>query len=80
MHRLFYDDNKDGGILSTLASVIKHFTLRYQPKWHAADVAETIHLTLRMLHRLSNAGEYAETLSRVTPLIGGRKDVEDNLG
>eukprot|EP00884_Botryococcus_braunii_P014003 jgi/Botrbrau1/22603/Bobra.176_1s0033.1 len=53
--RLFYDDNKDEGILPTLASVIKHFTLRYQPKWHAADVAETLHLTLRMLHRLSNA-------------------------
>ena len=39
-----------------LSRLIKGFNFRFQPRWHAVDLVETLHVVLGMLDRLAAAG------------------------
>ena len=57
--RLLHDDQKDSGLLPVLSRMLKNFSFRYQPRSHAAEIVEALHITLRLLERLSQKGECA---------------------
>ena len=56
MGRLLHDDQKESGLLPTVARLIKTFAARFQPKSHAGNLVRTMHLILRLLERLSSQG------------------------
>ncbi|KAK9830387.1 hypothetical protein WJX72_011470 [[Myrmecia] bisecta] len=51
--RLLHDDMKESGLLPVLGRLIKGFHYKFQPRSHAADLVEAIHVVLRMLDRLN---------------------------
>ena len=51
--RLLHDDQRESGLLSVLSRLVKGFSHRHQPRAHAADLVESIHVLLRLLERLS---------------------------
>ncbi|KAL4422339.1 hypothetical protein ABPG75_008536 [Micractinium tetrahymenae] len=53
--RLLHDDLKESGLLPVLARLIKGYNFRFQPRSHAVDLIETLHVVLGMLDRLSSA-------------------------
>ncbi|PSC68202.1 calcium-translocating P-type PMCA-type [Micractinium conductrix] len=53
--RLLHDDLKESGLLPVLARLIKGYNFRFQPRWHAVDLIETLHIVLGMLDRLSTS-------------------------
>lgn len=54
--RLLQDDQKDSGLLPVLARLVKGFSHRHQPRSHAGDLVESIHVVLRLLDRLCQPG------------------------
>ena len=54
--RLLHDDQKDSGLLPVLARLVKGFSHRHQPRSHAGDLVECIHVVLRLLDRLCQCG------------------------
>lgn len=49
-----------------LARLIKGYNFRFQPRSHAVDLIETLHVVLGMLDRLSSAGAQAARTPRCT--------------
>ena len=45
--------------VQVLARLIKGYNFRFQPRWHAVDLIETLHIVLGMLDRLSTSGVWA---------------------
>jgi hypothetical protein len=41
-----------------LSRLIKGYNFRFQPRSHAVDLVETLHVVLGMLDRLSSSGEW----------------------
>ena len=54
--RLLQDDQKESGLLPVLGRLVKAFSHRHQPRSHAGDLVESIHVVLRLLDRLCRAG------------------------
>lgn len=54
--RLLHDDQKDSGLLPVLSRMLKNFNFRHQPRSCAAEIVEALHVTLRLLERLSRQG------------------------
>ena len=54
--RLLHDDQKESGLLPVLGRLLKTYSFRHQPRSHAAEVVQAIHITLRLLERLSRQG------------------------
>ena len=54
--RLLHDDQKESGLLPVLSRLLKGFSFKHQPRSHAEDIVEAIHITLRLLERLSKQG------------------------
>ncbi|KAK9804992.1 hypothetical protein WJX73_009460 [Symbiochloris irregularis] len=52
--RLLQDDQRESGLLPVLARLIKGFSHRHQPRSHAGDLVECVHVVLRLLDRLCN--------------------------
>ena len=44
-------------MLQVLSRLIKGYNFRFQPRSHAVDLVETLHVVLGMLDRLSSSGE-----------------------
>lgn len=55
-NRLLHDDMKESGLLPVLARQMREYNHRHQPRSHAADLAEAVHIVLRMLDRLNRSG------------------------
>ncbi|KAL4855933.1 Protein timeless [Chlorella vulgaris] len=53
--RLLHDDLKESGLLPVLSRLIKGYNFRFQPRSHAVDLVETLHVVLGMLDRLTAA-------------------------
>jgi hypothetical protein len=45
-------------VLQVLSRLIKGYNFRFQPRSHAVDLVETLHVVLGMLDRLSSSGEW----------------------
>ena len=45
-------------MLQVLSRLIKGYNFRFQPRSHAVDLVETLHVVLGMLDRLSSSGEW----------------------
>ena len=54
--RLLHDDQKESGLLPVLSRLLKGFSFKHQPRSHAKEIVEAIHITLRLLERLSKQG------------------------
>ena len=48
---------QESGLLPVFGRLIKMFNHRWQPKSHAVDLVDTLHVVLRMLDRLNSQGE-----------------------
>lgn len=56
--RLLHDDTSDSGLLPVLKSLIKHYNSKFQSRHVAVELVETLHVVLRMLQRVCQAGVY----------------------
>ena len=54
--RLLQDDQKESGLLIVLSGALKQFDFRRQPRSHAATGVEAVHITIRLLQKLSSQG------------------------
>lgn len=57
--KLLHDDQKDSGLMPVLSRLIRGYNYRFQPRSHAIDLVETLHVVLCMLDRLASPGEGA---------------------
>ena len=55
--RLLHDDMKESGLLPVVGRLLKSFSFAFQPRSHAMDLVETLHVILRMLDRLNASGQ-----------------------
>ncbi|GAB4821374.1 hypothetical protein N2152v2_008420 [Parachlorella kessleri] len=53
--RLMHDDLKESGLLPVLSRLIRDYNFRFQPRSHAVDLVETLHIVLGILDRLNSA-------------------------
>ena len=66
--RLLHDDQKESGLLPVLARLIKQFDRKFQGREHANELAQCLHVVLRMLERLGKEGEsFREAFQRLLP-------------
>lgn len=54
--KLLHDDQKDSGLMPVLSRLIRGYNYRFQPRSHAIDLVETLHVVLCMLDRLASPG------------------------
>lgn len=54
--RLLHDDMKESGLLPVVGRLLKNFNFAYQPRSHAVDLVQALHIILRMLDRLNASG------------------------
>lgn len=54
--RLLHDDMKESGLLPVTGRLLKSFNFAFQPRSHAADLVQALHVILRMLDRLNTTG------------------------
>ncbi len=47
---------KESGLLPVVGRLLKNFTFAYQPRSHAVDLVQALHIILRMLDRLNASG------------------------
>lgn len=55
-YRLLHDDMKESGLLPVTGRLLKSFNFAYQPRSHAVDLVQALHVILRMLDRLNASG------------------------
>ncbi|KAL0021485.1 hypothetical protein WJX79_010302 [Trebouxia sp. C0005] len=68
--RLLHDDMKESGLLPVVGRLLKNFNFAYQPRSHAVDLVQALHIILRMLDRL-NASEAGGFLVKQKARGGG---------
>ena len=54
-----HDDMKESGLLPVLGRLLKAFNFAFQPRSHACDLVQALHVVLRMLDRLNASGSIA---------------------
>ncbi len=47
---------KESGLLPVVGRLLKNFNFAYQPRSHAVDLVQALHIILRMLDRLNASG------------------------
>lgn len=47
---------KESGLLPVMGRLLKSFNFAYQPRSHACDLVQALHVVLRMLDRLNASG------------------------
>lgn len=47
---------KESGLLPVMGRLLKAFNFAYQPRSHACDLVQALHVVLRMLDRLNASG------------------------
>lgn len=57
-YRLLHDDMKESGLLPVTGRLLKSFNFAYQPRSHAVDLVQALHVILRMLDRLNTSGTW----------------------
>ncbi|KFM27204.1 Timeless-like protein [Auxenochlorella protothecoides] len=50
--RLLHDDQKDSGLLPVLSRLIRGYNYRFQPRSHALELVESMHIVLGIVDRL----------------------------
>ncbi|KAL0032107.1 hypothetical protein WJX77_005423 [Trebouxia sp. C0004] len=68
--RLLHDDMKESGLLPVVGRLLKNFNFGYQPRSHAVDLVQALHIILHMLDRL-NASEAGGFLVKQKARGGG---------
>lgn len=53
--RLLHDDMKESGLLPITARLMRSFSAKHEPRDHAVNLVEAVHVLLRMYDRLSQA-------------------------
>lgn len=71
MCRLLHDDMKESGLLPVLGRLLKAFNFAFQPRSHACDLVQALHVVLRMLDRLNTSGAARAACSCFAPRTGG---------
>ena len=49
---------KESGLLPVTGRLLKSFNFAYQPRSHAVDLVQALHVILRMLDRLNTSGTF----------------------
>lgn len=62
--KLLHDDQKESGLLPVLSRLIRGYNYRFQPRSHALDLVETLHIVLTMLDRLASPGRLGWAFAR----------------
>ncbi|KAL3161372.1 hypothetical protein ABBQ32_010265 [Trebouxia sp. C0010 RCD-2024] len=71
--RLLHDDMKESGLLPVTGRLLKSFNFAYQPRSHAVDLVQALHVILRMLDRLNTTEAGGFLVKQKGRAGGGRK-------
>ena len=55
---------KESGLLPVTGRLLKSFNFAYQPRSHAVDLVQALHVILRMLNRLNASGTLAQAIDQ----------------
>ena len=61
---------KESGLLPVLGRLLKAFNFAFQPRSHACDLVQALHVVLRMLDRLNTSGSLSVACLCFFPRIG----------
>ena len=73
-YRLLHDDMKESGLLPVTGRLLKSFNFAYQPRSHAVDLVQALHVILRMLDRLNTSGTSCYAAPYLWHMHGCKRD------